>query len=74
VADDEDRAVTFAYTNHRGEKSRRRVVPSGIRFGSTQYHAAPQWLLEGFDLDRQAERTFAMQDVEDWLPLGGPGG
>lgn len=59
-------AIEILYTNYRGETSRRRVVPSSLRYGSTEYHPEPQWLLDAFDLEKRAERTFAMRDVQEW--------
>lgn len=54
----------FDYTNWRGEKDRRRVIPHGMRFGSTEWHPEPQWLMKAFDLDKQADREFAMRDIQ----------
>lgn len=52
--------VTFCYTNHRGETAYRRVIPLRIRF------AEPHWLLDGIDVDENAERSFAVGDIRDW--------
>jgi hypothetical protein len=60
------RPVTIRYTNHRGETANRRIVPVGIRFGTTEWHTEPQWLLQATDLDRDATRTFAMKDIMEW--------
>ncbi len=54
----------FDYTNWRGEKGRRRVHPERVYFGSTEYHPAPQWLMEAWDLDKEASRVFALQDIK----------
>lgn len=58
--------VTFTYKNHRGETSVRLVRPIMIAFGSNEFHSEPQWLLHGWDLSKEAERTFAMKDIKDW--------
>lgn len=63
-----ERVVVIRYTNYRGETAFRRIVPIAIRFGSTQWHPSPQWLLDAFDLDRAAERSFAVKDVLEWRP------
>lgn len=55
--------VTFLYRNHRGEEALRRVRPIRLWFGSTCYHPEPQWLLEAFDVDRMATRSFAMSNI-----------
>lgn len=65
VAD--DRAVRILYTNHRGETALRRIVPESIRFGSSEWHPEPQWLLEAMDEEKGAARSFAMKDIRAWL-------
>lgn len=62
-------AIEILYTNYRGETARRRVVPATLRFGATQYHPTPQWLLDAFDVEKQAERTFAMIDIQEWKAI-----
>ena len=56
-------AYKFLYRNHRGEEALRRVVPMSIRFGATEWHPKDQWLLRAFDLEKRAEREFAMADI-----------
>jgi uncharacterized membrane-anchored protein len=51
--------VECTYTNYRGETAIRRISPISARFGSTEWHPEPQWLLLAFDHDKQAEREFA---------------
>lgn len=63
------RAVSFAYTNWKGETSVRRVIPKRSWFGATEWHHEPQWLLWAFDLDKQDHRDFALRDVRDWQPI-----
>jgi hypothetical protein len=58
--------VTFTYKNYRGEISTRLIYPLGIVFGATEWHPQPQWLLTAFDIQKNAERTFAMKDISDW--------
>lgn len=62
----EDRVVVIAYTNWRGEHGERRVVPHRIWYGSTEWHPEPQWMLDAHDLDRDADRSFAMADIHTW--------
>lgn len=61
-----DTAIEILYTNYRGETARRRIIPSGLRYGATEYHPEPQWLLDAFDVEKAAHRTFAMRDVREW--------
>jgi predicted DNA-binding transcriptional regulator YafY len=58
--------ITFTYKNYRGEISVRFVRPIMLSFGTTKYHLEPQWLLHAWDLNKEAERTFAMKDIKDW--------
>jgi predicted DNA-binding transcriptional regulator YafY len=62
-------AIEILYTNYRGETARRKIVPWSLRYGSTEYHPEPQWLLEAFDLEKKAGRTFAMHDIAEWNRL-----
>jgi predicted DNA-binding transcriptional regulator YafY len=62
----EEKTVILDYTNHKGERRERWVIPHRLYWGSTEYHPEPQWLLEAFDVEKQAIRTFAMDDVHSW--------
>lgn len=55
--------LTFDYTNHRGEKSVRVVVSPTIFWGQSDYYPEPQWLLNAFDLVKNAWRTFAVARI-----------
>jgi len=61
--------VCIVYTNWKGETALRRVVPKegGFRFGQTQYHPETQWLLDAFDVEKKADRTFAVKDIRAWF-------
>ena len=63
--------VAIDYTNYRGERSVRVVIPveGGNRFGSTEFHPEPQWLLEAHDVEKNALRTFAMRDIHSFTPV-----
>jgi hypothetical protein len=56
--------VDFEYTNWEGRKSLRRARPISIRFGKSEWHPKPQWLMRAFDIDKGEEREFAMADME----------
>ena len=58
--------VTIRYKNYRGEIADRRIIPKAIRFASTQWHPEEQWLLDAYDLDKRADRSFAMKDILIW--------
>ena len=61
--------VHIVYTNHKGIKALRRIKPIEIVFTETPWHPEPQWLLRAHDFDKDAERLFAMRDIEQWMPL-----
>jgi len=54
--------VTLTYTNWRGETAQRTIIPQRVWFGSTDWHPEPQWLLTALDIEKGAERDFALKD------------
>ncbi len=63
------RELQFYYVNYKGKLSLRRVQPTQLWFGSTEYHPQEQWLLEARDLDKDAKRDFALKDIAFERPL-----
>ncbi|QWK79424.1 WYL domain-containing protein [Ochrobactrum sp. BTU1] len=55
--------IRFRYMNWRGESSIRAVIPIQIWFGSTEWHPEDQWFLKATDLEKGAERDFALLDI-----------
>lgn len=53
----------FEYVNYRGEKSHRCVRVISMRFGASEYHTTPQWLMLADDLMKGERREFAMADM-----------
>jgi len=53
-------ALTFGYTNWRGEYSIRRARPIRVYFGNSDWHEGFQWFLRAFDIDKNGERDFAL--------------
>jgi predicted DNA-binding transcriptional regulator YafY len=64
--------VEIDYTNWRGERSTRRVVPVRLRFGANEWHWEPQWLLDAWDTGKGAARTLAVAGIHSWKAT--PGG
>lgn len=54
----------FVYTNYNGVTETRRVRIESLSFGSNTFHREPQWLLNGHCMDRNARRTFALNDIQ----------
>jgi len=63
---DDLKIVGIDYTNWRGERTLREIIPISIRFGTSEWHPEPQWLLLAYDIDKQAEREFAMDGIHKW--------
>jgi predicted DNA-binding transcriptional regulator YafY len=61
---DHPRIIEFGYVNWRGQFAIRTVTPIRIYWGATKHHPQPQWLLEGFDHDKNATRDFALPDCD----------
>lgn len=56
--------VSFTYTNHRGITEERTIIPHRLYHGVSTFHPEPQWLLECYDMDRQAIRTYALSGIK----------
>lgn len=69
-----DGTVHFRYLNYRGEIQGRRVRfhrgGGSLHWGSTGHYPEEQWLLEAWDLDRGAWRTFALVNILGTEPEG----
>lgn len=61
-----EKAVRILYTNYKGETAHRIIVPDKIWFGATEWHPEDQWLLDAFDLEKNALRNFALKDIHEW--------
>lgn len=58
--------IRVLYKNYRGETGWRTIIPQEIFFGSNDYHAEEQWLLKVQDIEKGAERIYAMADIQKW--------
>lgn len=56
--------IKLDYTNHRGETATRTITPLRVRWGKTEHHPVEQWLLDCYDHDREATRTYALDDCD----------
>jgi hypothetical protein len=62
--------VVIDYTNWRGERSKRTIMPLEFHWGSNQWHPDPQWLLDAIDVKKQVVKTFAMLGIHSWKTVG----
>jgi len=60
----QENPLTIEYKNWRGEVSMRSILPRRVYFSSNEWHTTPQWLLEAWDIDKDAIRIFAMQNMK----------
>lgn len=61
------KTVSILYTNYRGETAIRKIIPKEIWFGKTEWHPEEQWLLNAHDIEKKADRSFAMKDIKSWF-------
>lgn len=59
--------IKVRYTNYRGETAVRTIVPINFYFGSTEYHKEEQWLVKLWDVERAAERIYALKEITEWF-------
>lgn len=75
MAEKDGTLISFSYRNHKGVKSRRRVRPIRMWFGSTAWYPEPGWLVEAFCIDKGVTRDFQLCKMLDITQVGeaGPG-
>lgn len=62
----DNQKVKILYKNWKGVTSYRNIVPKSVEFKSTEWHPEEQWILNAFDIDKQADRAFAVKDIKEW--------
>jgi len=55
--------LTFVYKNWKNETNIRSVIPEKMWYGSTDFHKEEQWFLKAFDIEKSADRDFAVKDI-----------
>jgi hypothetical protein len=60
------RIVTIEYTNWRGERRRRQIIPMSIDFRLSAYHPGTQWILTALDPEDDLVKDFAMNGLHGW--------
>lgn len=60
--------LVILYRDYRGEIARYRVRPRGLFYAASAWHPEPQYHLRALDLDRDADRDFALAGI---LAVGG---
>ena len=59
----ENPPLKFEYVNWEGKKATRKVKPIKIWYGKTEWHPKKQWFLKAIDIEKDAERNFALKDI-----------
>lgn len=59
--------IKICYTNYRDETSIREIIPKKIWFGTTEWHSENGWLLDAFDIEKNADRSFALKNIKAWF-------
>lgn len=62
----DDPPTLIDYVNWKGEREPRNIIPRRIFFGSNEWHKESQYLLEAWDMDKEAMRTFALSGIIKW--------
>ncbi len=60
--------VEIDYTNWRGERSKRRIVPMRLLWENSEWHPETQWVLYALDVEKQEGRSFALASIHSWAP------
>jgi hypothetical protein len=60
------KVVEVDYTNWRGVRRLRRLVPRTIRFGRSEFHDDEQWLLVATCLESCRELEFSIKTIHSW--------
>jgi hypothetical protein len=60
--------VWIDYTNHRGKRAWRRIVPlhEPLSFENNEWHPQSQWIMNAIDLDKHEIRSFALASIHEW--------
>lgn len=63
-----EQQIKVRYTNYRGESAIRTIISleGGIFWGHNEYHTHDQWLLRVWDVEKGAERIYALKDINEW--------
>lgn len=62
-----EKPLKFDYINWEGKQAVRTVKPIEIWYGKTEWHPEEGWFLRAIDLDKKAERNFAIKDIIKFL-------
>lgn len=59
--------IKVRYNNWKNEIGVRTIIPQKIWYGHTEYHSDSQWLMDVWDVEKDAQRTYAMMDIIEFI-------
>jgi len=66
---DVSKRIQITYTNYKELTGIRIITPIKVWFGSTAWYPEEQWLLTGFDHDKEALRDYALLRIQNFSNL-----
>lgn len=63
---DTSKATSVKYKNYRNEVATRTIIPIKIYWGKTDFHPREQWILKVWDVEKNAERDYAFNDIQEF--------
>lgn len=67
MLNDLSKPLKFYYKNWRGEYGYRTVMDPVMWYGSTEFHKEPQWMIKAYDVEKDAVRDFAVNDIVEFI-------
>ncbi|MGL5041933.1 MAG: NUDIX domain-containing protein [Culicoidibacterales bacterium] len=64
------KTLKFEYTNWKGARKIREVIPITIKYGLTPHITGPEWLLEAEDVEKGENRLFILNHIERMISGG----
>ena len=62
-----DKSIKVKYKNWKDEVGIRTIIPQNIFFGHTDFHKEDQWLLDVWDVEKDAPRVYALMDIVEFI-------
>lgn len=60
------REAKIDYTNWRGIRSTRVILPLNMWFGHSEYHKGRNWFLKAVDIEKDEIRDFLFEDIHSF--------
>ena len=60
--------VEIDYTNYKGIRRIRTIIPFKIKFCTSEWHPEKQWILFATDIETKTLKQFAIKDIHSWKP------